>query len=325
MPLQSGCRINFFGDNMKIVYMGTPDFAVLPLKSLIDKGYDVAGVFTQPDKPVGRKAILTPPPVKRLALENNIPVFQPNSLKNGEGVKILEELKPDVVIVVAYGKILPKDFLDYPKYGCINIHGSLLPKYRGAAPIQRCVLDGEKYAGVTSMQMDVGLDTGDMLLKTVTEIGENETAGELFDRLAVMGADLLIETLVALGKGELKPEKQNEAESTYAAMLDKTMSPVDWSKTALEVHNHIRGLDPWPVAQTVLEGKNLKLFGSELVKNEGSGLPGSVKITKKGLLVYCGDGNPVFIKEVQYEGKKRMSASDFFRGHPVADGTVLGQ
>lgn len=325
MPLQSGCRINFFGDNMKIVYMGTPDFAVLPLKSLIDKGYDVAGVFTQPDKPVGRKAILTPPPVKRLALENNIPVFQPNSLKNGEGVKILEELKPDVVIVVAYGKILPKDFLDYPKYGCINIHGSLLPKYRGAAPIQRCVLDGEKYAGVTSMQMDVGLDTGDMLLKTVTEIGENETAGELFDRLAVIGADLLIETLVALGKGELKPEKQNEAESTYAAMLDKTMSPVDWSKTALEVHNHIRGLDPWPVAQTVLEGKNLKLFGSELVKNEGSGLPGSVKITKKGLLVYCGDGNPVFIKEVQYEGKKRMSASDFFRGHPVADGTVLGQ
>ncbi len=325
MPLQSGCRINFFGDNMKIVYMGTPDFAVLPLKALIDKGYDVAGVFTQPDKPVGRKAILTPPPVKTLAIENNIPVFQPASLKNGEGVKILEELKPDVVIVVAYGKILPKDFLDYPEYGCINIHGSLLPKYRGAAPIQRCVLDGEKYAGVTSMQMDVGLDTGDMLLKTVTEIGENETAGELFDRLAVMGADLLIETLVALKKGELKPEKQNDAESTYAAMLDKTMSPVDWSKTAREVHNHIRGLDPWPVAQTVLEGKNLKLFSSELINNEGAGLPGSVKITKKGLLVYCGDGNPVFIKEVQYEGKKRMSAADFFRGHPVADGTVLGQ
>ncbi len=325
MPLQSGCRINFVGDNMKIVYMGTPDFAVLPLKALIDKGYEVAGVFTQPDKPVGRKAILTPPPVKTVALENNIPVFQPASLKNGEGVRLLEELKPDVVIVVAYGKILPKDFLDYPQYGCINIHGSLLPKYRGAAPIQRCILDGEKYAGVTSMQMDVGLDTGDMLLKTVTEIGENETAGELFDRLAVMGADLLIETLAALEKGELKPEKQNDAESTYAAMLDKTMSPVDWTKTALEVHNHIRGLDPWPVAQTVLEDKNLKLFGSELVKNEGSGLPGSVKITKKGLLVYCGDGNPVFIKEVQYEGKKRMSAADFFRGHPVADGTVLGQ
>ncbi len=310
---------------MKIVYMGTPDFAVLPLKALIENDYDVVGVFTQPDKPVGRKAILTPPPVKKLALENNIPVFQPNSLKNGEGVKILEELNPDVVIVVAYGKILPKDFLEYPQYGCINIHGSLLPKYRGAAPIQRCVLDGEKLAGVTSMQMDVGLDTGDMLLKTVTEIGENETSGELFDRLAVMGADLLIETLVALEKGELKPEKQDDSQSSYASMLDKTMSPVDWTESAREVHNHIRGLDPWPVAQTVLEGKNLKLFSSELVENEGSGLPGSVKITKKGLVVYCGDGNPVFIKEVQYEGKKRMSAADFFRGHPVADGTVLGR
>ena len=309
---------------MKIVYMGTPDFAVLPLKALIDKGYDVAGVFTQPDKPVGRKAILTPPPVKTLAIENNIPVFQPGSLKNGEGVKILEELKPDVVIVVAYGKILPKDFLQFPQYGCINIHGSLLPKYRGAAPIQRCVLDGEKYAGVTSMQMDEGLDTGDMLLKTVTEIGENETSGELFDRVAIMGADLLIETLVALEKGELKPEKQDDLQSTYASMLDKTMSPVDWSKNAREVHNQIRGLDPWPVAQTVLEGKNLKLFSSELIENQGSGLPGSVKILKKGLLVYCGDGNPVFIKEVQYESKKRMAASDFFRGHPIADGTILG-
>ena len=310
---------------MRIVYMGTPDFAVLPLKALVENNYEVVGVFTQPDKPVGRKAILTPPPVKVLALENNIPVFQPESLKNGQGVKILEDLKPDVVIVVAYGKILPKDFLEFPQYGCINIHGSVLPKYRGAAPIQRCVLDGEKYAGVTSMQMDVGLDTGDMLLKTVTEIGENETAGELFDRLAIMGADLLIKTLVALEKGELKPEKQDDSLSTYAAMLDKSMSPVDWSKPAQQVHNHIRGLDPWPVAQTVLEGKNLKLFGSRLIENEGSGAPGTAKVIKKGLIVYCGDGKPVFIKEVQYEGKKRMAAADFFRGHPIADDTVLGQ
>lgn len=324
MPLQSGCRINFSVINMKIVYMGTPDFAVLPLKALIEKGYDVKGVFTQPDKPVGRKAILTPPPVKTLALESGIPVFQPTTLKDGEGVKILEELNPDVVIVVAYGKILPEDFLRYAKYGCINIHGSILPRYRGAAPIQRCVLDGEKYAGVTSMQMDEGLDTGDMLLKTVTEIGENETSGELFDRLAVMGADLLIETLEALEKGELKPEKQDDSKSTYASMLDKSMSPVDWAKSAREVHNQIRGLDPWPVAQTVLEGKNLKLFNSQLVDNEGNGVPGTIKITKKGLIVYCGDGNPVFIKEVQYEGKKRMAAADFFRGHPVAEGTILG-
>ena len=309
---------------MRIVYMGTPDFAVNPLKALIEKGYDVVGVFTQPDKPVGRKAILTAPPVKVVAQEAGIPVFQPDSLKNGEGVKILSELNPDIVVVVAYGKILPEDFLDYPEYGCINIHGSILPKYRGAAPIQRSVLDGEKYAGVTSMQMDVGLDTGDMLLVEKTKIGENETSGELFDRLAVMGADLLIKTLDSIEKGEVNPVKQNDSESTYAAMLDKTMSPVDWSKSASEVHNQIRGLDPWPVAQTVLEGKNLKLFKSEILESEDRGKPGEAKTVKKGLIVFCGDGKAVFINEVQYEGKKRMKAADFFRGHPIADGTILG-
>ncbi len=309
---------------MKIVYMGTPDFAVNPLKALIEKGYDVVGVFTQPDKPVGRKAVLTPPPVKVVAQEANIPVFQPDTLKNGEGIKILEELKPDIAVVVAYGKILPKDFLEYPKYGCINIHGSILPKYRGAAPIQRCVLDGEEYAGVTSMQMDVGLDTGDMLLVEKTKIGENETSGELFDRLAVMGADLLIKTLEVIEKGETKPVKQDDSQSTYASMLDKTMSPVDWSKTVQEVHNQIRGLDPWPVAQTVLEGKNLKLFRSEIKKIDGNGKPGEMKVLKNGLAVFCGDGKTVFINEVQYEGKKRMKAADFFRGHSVEDGTILG-
>lgn len=304
--------------------MGTPDFAVNPLKALIEKGYDVAGVFTQPDKPVGRKAILTPPPVKVVAQEAHIPVFQPETLKNGEGVKILQEINPDIVIVVAYGKILPKDFLDYPKYGCINIHGSILPKYRGAAPIQRSVLDGEEFAGVTSMQMDVGLDTGDMLLVEKTKIGENETSGELFDRLAVMGADLLIKTLNCIEKGDVIPVKQDDSKSTYAAMLDKTMSPVDWSKSAREVHNQIRGLDPWPVAQTVLEGKNLKLFKSEIAESDGTGKPGEAKLVKKGLIVFCGDGKAVFVNEVQYEGKKRMKAADFFRGHPIADGTILG-
>lgn len=309
---------------MKIVYMGTPDFAVNPLKALIEKGYDVVGVFTQPDKPVGRKAILTPPPVKVVAQEAGIPVFQPDTLKNGEGIKILEELRPDIAVVVAYGKILPKDFLEFPKYGCINIHGSILPKYRGAAPIQRCVLDGEEYAGVTSMQMDVGLDTGDMLLVEKTKIGENETSGELFDRLAVMGADLLIKTLEAVKKGEIKPVKQDDSKSTYASMLDKTMSPVNWSKTAQEVHNQIRGLDPWPVAQTVLEGKNLKLFRSEIKEIDGNGNPGEMKILKNGLAVFCGDGKAVFVNEVQYEGKKRMKAADFFRGHPLKEGTILG-
>ena len=302
--------------------MGTPDFAVKPLQALIDNGYEVVGAVTQPDKPVGRKAILTPPPVKVLALENNIPVFQPQTLKNGAGVEILKETKPDLAVVVAYGKILPKDFLDFPKYGCINVHGSLLPKYRGAAPIQRCVLEGEEYSGVTTMQLDEGVDTGDILLVEKTKVGENETSGELFDRLAVLGAELLIKTLKALENGELKPVKQNGAESSYAAMLDKSMSLVDFKKSAAEVHNLIRGLDPWPVANTALDGKTLKLFSSSVV-GDCKGMPGSASVCREGLLVACGDGNGVLIKEVQFEGKKRMPAADFFRGHPLADGTVF--
>ena len=308
---------------MKILYMGTPDFAVKPLKALIENKYDVCGVVTQPDKPVGRKAILTPPPVKIEAENAGIKVYQPQTLKNGEGIEILKETNPDVVIVVAYGKILPKDFLEFSKYGCINIHGSILPKYRGAAPIQRCVLDGEEYAGVTAMQMDVGLDTGDMLLVEKTRIGENETSGELFDRLADMGAQLLIKTLDKLQKGELKPEKQNDEESTYASMLDKSMSPVDWNNSAQQVHNQIRGLDPWPVALTVYNGKTLKLFRSYLTDSLGSGEAGTVKAVKEGLAVFCGDGKTVIITEVQYEGKKRMKAADFLRGNPIPDGYSL--
>lgn len=310
-------------NKMKVLYMGTPDFAVEPLKALVNNGYEVCGVVTQPDKPVGRKAVLTPPPVKVEAENLGIKVYQPQTLKNGEGMEILRELNPDIVIVVAYGKILPKDFLEYSKYGCINIHGSILPKYRGAAPIQRCVLEGEEYAGVTSMQMDVGLDTGDMLLCEKTKIGENETAGELFDRLAPMGADLLIKTLVALEKGELVPQKQNDEESTYASMLSKTMSPVDFSKSAQEVHNQIRGLDPWPVALTYLEGKTLKLFRSSISNVLDSGNAGETKTLKDGLAIFCGDGKAVVVSEVQFEGKKRMNAADFLRGHPIPDGTVL--
>ncbi len=305
---------------MKILYMGTPDFAVAPLKALFENNYNVCGVITQPDKPVGRKAILTPPPVKTVAIEAGINVYQPQTLKNGEGIEILRELNPDVVIVVAYGKILPKDFLEYPKYGCINIHGSLLPAYRGAAPIQRCVLDGQKYAGVTSMQMDEGLDTGDMLLKEQVEIGANETAGELFDRLAPLGAELLIKTLIALEKGELTPEKQDNSKSNYAAMLDKTMSPVDWNKSAVEIHNQIRGLDPWPVALTYLDGKTLKLFRSSLLADLKGGNAGEAKSLKNGLAVFGGDGKAILIEEVQFEGKKRMKAADFLRGHPLEEG-----
>ena len=308
---------------MKVVYMGTPDFAVAPLKALVENGYDVCAVVTQPDKPVGRKAILTPPPVKVQAQEFGIKVHQPQTLKNGEGLDILREYNPDIVVVVAYGKILPKDFLEFPKFGCINIHGSILPKYRGAAPIQRCVLDGEEFAGVTSMQMDVGLDTGDMLLVEKTPIGENETAGELFDRLAPMGADLLIKTLKAIENREIVPEKQNDSESTYAAMLDKSMSRVDWNNSAQQVHNQIRGLDPWPVALTVLDGKTLKLFKSYVSKELSGGKSGQVQVTKDGLAVYCGDSRAVVITEVQFEGKKRMKSADFLRGHHISDGLIL--
>lgn len=318
---------NFFKEmtvsKMKVLYMGTPDFAVAPLKALVEAGYDVCGVVTQPDKPVGRKAVLTAPPVKSEAEKLGIKIYQPQTLKNGLGVEILKELNPDIVVVVAYGKLLPPDFLAYPKYGCINIHGSVLPKYRGAAPIQRCVIDGEKYAGVTSMQMDEGLDTGDILLIEKTEIGDNETAGELFERLAPMGAKLLIKTLSSLEKGVLIPQKQDDEKSTYAKMLDKTMSPVDFQKSANQVHNLIRGLDPWPVALTHLEGKTLKLFGSSISSELSGGKAGETKTTKDGLAIFCGDGRAVVISQVQFEGKKRMNVSDFLSGHPIPDGTVL--
>lgn len=309
---------------MRVVYMGTPDFAVAPLNAIIENGYEVVGVFTQPDKPVGRKAILTPPPVKVTALGHNIPVFQPDSLKNGEGVKILEELKPDICVVVAYGKILPKDFLDFAKYGCVNIHGSVLPEYRGAAPIQRSILDGKEYAGVTAQQMDIGIDTGDILFFEKTKILENETSGDLYERLTVIGAELLVKTLKAIEKGEVNPVKQDDSQSTHAAMLDKTMSPVDWSKSAFEIHNQIRGLDPWPVAQTYLNGKSLKLFRSQIYDDLGTGKPGEAVVLKNGLGVFCGDGKAVLVSEVQYEGKKRMNASDFLRGCQLEKGTVLG-
>ena len=308
---------------MRVVYMGTPDFAVKPLEALISNNYEVVGVFTQPDKPVGRKAVLTPPPVKVVAENNNIPVFQPDSLKNGEGVRILETLKPDVVIVVAYGKILPKDFLAFAKYGCINIHGSILPEYRGAAPIQRSVLDGKEFAGVTSMQMNEGLDTGDILLVEKTKIQENETSGDLYERLTVLGADVLLKTLEAIKNNSLNPQKQDDSKSSYAKMLDKSLSKIDWNLSAQEVHNKIRGLDPWPVALTRFDGKNLKLFRSRVLNEEYNKSAGTVIKSKDGIVVVCGDKKAVLITEVQLEGKKRMSASDFSRGANLSDGMIF--
>ena len=305
---------------MRIVFMGTPDFAVPSLQALIDAGHDVCAVYTQPDKPQGRKQILTAPPVKTLALEHDIPVFQPNTLKNEDEQARLRELAPEVIIVVAYGKLLPKAVLDIPPRGCINVHGSLLPRWRGAAPIQWAVIAGDEMAGVTTMQMAEGLDTGDMLLTYETKVGEKETAGELFDRLAQSGAELLIQTLVKLD--EITPRPQDDAQSCYAHMLDKQMAVIDWSKSAHEIDCLIRGLNPWPIALTTLSGERLKVFVAE--KAAGNGEPGTVLEAdpKKGLTVACGEG-ALKLTEIQLVGGKRMKATDFLRGHAIEVGTKL--
>ena len=305
---------------MRIVFMGTPDFAVPSLQALIDAGHDVCAVYTQPDKPQGRKQILTAPPVKTLALEHDIPVFQPNTLKNEDEQARLRELAPEVIIVVAYGKLLPKAVLDIPPHGCINVHGSLLPRWRGAAPIQWAVIAGDEMAGVTTMQMAEGLDTGDMLLTYETKVGEKETAGELFDRLAQSGAELLTQTLVKLD--EITPRPQDDAQSCYAHMLDKQMAVIDWSKSAHEIDCLIRGLNPWPIALTTLSGERLKVFAAE--KAAGNGEPGTVLEAdpKKGLTVACGEGALKLI-EIQLVGGTRMKATDFLRGHAIEVGTKL--
>lgn len=305
---------------MRIVFMGTPDFAVPSLQALIDAGHDVCAVYTQPDKPQGRKQILTAPPVKTLALEHDIPVFQPNTLKNEDEQARLRELAPEVIIVVAYGKLLPKAVLDIPPHGCINVHGSLLPRWRGAAPIQWAVIAGDEMAGVTTMQMAEGLDTGDMLLTYETKVGEKETAGELFDRLAQSGAELLTQTLVKLD--EITPRPQDDAQSCYAHMLDKQMAVIDWSKSAHEIDCLIRGLNPWPIALTTLSGERLKVFAAE--KANGRGEPGTVLEAdpKKGLTVACGEG-ALGLTEIQLVGGKRMKVNDFLRGHAIEVGTKL--
>lgn len=306
---------------MRIVFMGTPDFAVPSLQALIDAGHDVCAVYTQPDKPQGRKQILTAPSVKTLALEHDIPVFQPNTLKNEDEQARLRELAPEVIIVVAYGKLLPKAVLDIPPHGCINVHGSLLPRWRGAAPIQWAVIAGDEMAGVTTMKMAEGLDTGDMLLTYETKVGEKETAGELFDRLAQSGAELLTQTLVKLD--EITPRPQDDAQSCYAHMLDKQMAVIDWSRSAHEIDCLIRGLNPWPIALTTLSGERLKVFAAE--KAAGNGEPGTVLEAdpKKGLTVACGEG-ALKLTEIQLVGGKRMKATDFLRGHAIEVGTKLG-
>lgn len=305
---------------MRVVFMGTPDFAVPCLAALLEKGHEVAGVYTQPDKPQGRKMTLTAPPVKALAQARGIPVFQPENFKNE--AETLAQLAPEVIVVVAYGKLLPQYVLDLPPRGCINVHGSLLPRWRGAAPIQWSVIAGDRTAGVTTMQMNAGLDTGDMLLKYETEIGARETAGELFDRLSEAGAALLCETLDRLG--EITPEKQDETAACYASMLNKDIARIDWTRPAREIDCLIRGLNPWPVALTALEGARMKVYAAE--EASGAGAPGTVLSAdaKTGLTVACGDG-ALRLTEIQLVGGKRMAAGDYLRGHTVPVGTVLGE
>lgn len=304
---------------MNVVYMGTPEFAVPPLQAIINANHTVAGVFTQPDKPKGRGYVLTPPPVKECAINNNIPVFQPKSMKDGEALEILKKLNPDVIVVVAFGKLLPKEILDLPKYGCINVHASLLPKYRGAGPIQWCVLNGEAKTGVTTMLMAEGLDTGDMLLKSITPIEKNETAGQLHDRLSEMGASLIAETLEKLPQGIITPQKQDDSLSNYAPMLTKELCKIDWSKPAQQIHNQVRGLNPWPVATSTVNGKRVKIFSTQLCDKKGTA--GKV-ICLKPLTVACGESS-VIITELQPEGKKRMNSQDYVRGYRVTTDTIF--
>ena len=303
---------------MRVVFMGTPDIAATCLKKILSDGFEVVGVYTQPDRPKGRGMKMVASPVKEVALAAGIPVFQPENFREEETVEALRELKPDVCAVVAYGRILPQKVLDVPTFGCINIHASLLPKYRGSAPYQWAVLDGLTETGVTAMYLCREMDAGDIIDVSKTPIGENETAGELLDRLAELGADLLSKTLRRFAsEGKVPAVPQNPDEVSYAPMLDKTMCPIDWNKTARQVHNHVRGLHPWPVATMVLQGKTFKVHAAHVVS--GSGTPGQILgLTKTGLVIACGEG-AVEITSLQAEGGKRMAAPDYFRGHPLAN------
>lgn len=307
---------------MRIVFMGTPDFAVPCLQSLIDAGHEICAVFTQPDKPKGRGYTLTPPPVKELALQRQIEVFQPQTLRTAEAAETIRQLNPDAIVVVAYGKILPKEILDIPKFGCINVHASLLPKYRGAAPIQWAVINGEKVTGVTTMYMAEGLDTGDILLTEQTEIGPDETAGELHDRLSVLGSQLIVKTLKEIENGTAKRIPQTEEDTCYASMLTKELSRIDWSKPANTIHNLVRGLSPWPVARTIYRGKILKIYQTKIIEGV-SGKPGQVLVKDGNFVVCCGSNTAVELIEVQYEGGKRMSGKNFLLGHPADDAMIL--
>lgn len=301
---------------MRIVFMGTPDFAEKCLAALYDSGEEIAAVFTQPDKPKNRGMKLAAGPVKQLALEHGTPVYQPQTLRSADAAKLISDLSPDLICVVAYGKLLPPEILNIPPLGCVNIHGSLLPKYRGSAPIQWTVLNGDPIAGVTAMYMAEGMDTGDIISSRSIPVGDYETSGELFDRLADLGAELLVDTVSAIASGNAERIPQDETKASYAPQLTKALSPIDWERTPRDIVNHIRGLVPWPVATASISGTDFKVYSA--VEGDKNGVPGTVlSAGKNGLEIACKDGS-VIIKELQAAGGKRMSAADYLRGHPIS-------
>jgi methionyl-tRNA formyltransferase len=307
---------------LRTVFMGTPDFALQTLQGLIAAGCNMVGVYTQPDRPKGRGKKLAPPPIKELAQQYDIPVYQPLKLRQPEAVAELEALAPDLIVVVAYGQILPKSVLEIPAHGCINVHASLLPKYRGAAPINKAIIDGETETGITTMYMDVGLDTGDMLIKKTLSIGPEETAGELHDRLAALGHETMEETLQQLCAGTLQRQVQDDEQSTYASMMKKEDGRIDWSQSAQEIHNHVRGLDPWPGAYTSLNGELLKLAKTSAEDTDGGKAGSVVSADSSGVRIACGSGT-LLIKELQLAGRKRLAAADFLRGCSLEPGMSL--
>ena len=308
---------------MRVVFMGTPDFAAASLKKILDDGFDVVGVFTQPDKPKGRGMELTASPVKEIAVAQRIPVYQPEKMRDGTALEIIRKLKPDILAVVAYGRILPPDILAVPHFGAVNVHGSLLPKYRGAAPIQWAVLNGDKVTGVTTMYLANEMDTGDIIYTAETEIGEFETSGELFDRLKDMGADLLSKTLGDIEKGTAPRRPQDHEHASYVKMLDKSLSPLDFTKSARAVVKQIYGLQPWPTA-TMKMGKDIfRVFAAAYGRENCEAEPGTIlSAGKAGLEVACGDGRSIYITEIQAPGKKRMKTEAFLLGHPITEGRI---
>lgn len=306
---------------MKVVFMGTPDFAVETLKAIYEAGHEVILAVSQPDKPKGRSGKLQPTPVKEYAIEHDIPVYQPVKIRTEESVEYLRQFEADVFVVAAFGQILPKVILDMPRLGCVNVHGSLLPKYRGAAPIQWAVINGEKVSGNTTMLMGPGLDDGDMLLKSEVELAADETGGSLFDKLAIDGGKLAVKTIEALDKGEITPIPQDESQATHVGMIKKEMGLVDWTKSAEEIERLIRGLNPWPSAFSFIDGKQLKLWKATVLDKTGE--PGTViSVDKNVFTIACGQKS-LEINELQLEGKKRMAAGDFLRGYKLEVGSRL--